>query len=249
MQTALTLEKMVNAYFALKNIGERDGIAHAPAYWIASTLRRWRPDVDGYNESRNALYKKYGTVIPAPDGDTTGQEYWSIPNTNLLAFQGEIDALLALDVDTTYTVHKLSWLGEKISGEIEPSVLDGASILFERPPIDLSHSETMRLRDVEEAQAAALGMARHRMPEDLAWWVVSLLEQFSEPMAGYVRLRQKIVGEHANDPDTRIAKLTKASKDEVEIKYKPRKLSDFGALVEKWHPVELAPILFALTGE
>lgn len=248
----ISLEELYYAYLALGRLGEREGLKAAPSWWIASTLRKLRPDYDAYLERRQALFERYGERQSDPG--KTGREAWAIKIGQEVAFHDEHQPLLDERISIDATTHSLEWLGADVAKSIEPDTLYRLRHFFESPGQTPPTTISLTRLEIDEAYSALSLVCLSRMREGLAWWFADLLGQVENAYKATFLERQRLLCTLCKiDGATRIftADYREANaalgRRSIEIAVRPRSFVDLGDLIEKWPPASLAAILFAFT--
>lgn len=253
METTLTLKELHDAYLALAQLGNQEGLKAGPSFMIASTLRRWKPDYDGFVEKQQALYEKYGERQKLDDG--SDREYMMIPPEVEPEFRDEINPLLNLPVSVSITTHPLIFFGEKVSAAIEPELIHRLRFLLERPASDPASPqklmEQLSNSQVEEALRALSAIATYKMPETLAWWFADFLGEVVRLTDMVYQRRWELLrrcpvknGVRELTADYKAANLA-LGMETSPVMVTPLSIAALGDLVEKWPPTMLVPIIFA----
>ena len=251
MEKTITLRELVNAYLGLQRLGERDGIKAAPSWWIASTLKEWRPKYETYIEKRQSLFEKHGERAKV---ENSGQEMWTIPVGHETAYNEEHIPFVDQVVHINVTTHSLAWVGETIAKAIEPDTLKKLSFVLETSRDKAVSKTNLTRREVEEANLALASIATYRMDEALAWWFASIFIQTERITDETALQRQALIdalckidgNARTTTPEYRRANEELIAQ-EVELFFESRPFADLGELVEKWTPTMLAPVLFLFT--
>lgn len=239
METTLTVEKLVNAYMAMERVGQLDGIAAGPSWWIARNLRNWKEDYESYHKARLELFQKYGNLVD----DAEGGQKWEIPPANLDAFSIELRGLLDVTLVTNVTVHDIEFLG---IDAIQPEYIHRLKFVLKRPDqVATTQVEYLRYSELAELYAAISSAATYKLPIDLSWWVASILEQVEDKVIELNLAQLKARVEKSDVQDL----LRKFTSEKYPINYTSRSISELTTVLTDWKPTMFAPLIFALTEE
>ncbi len=235
MEVTLTVEQLANAYTAMERIGQMEGFASGPALWVARNLRNWKPDFEDYQKARLSLFQKYGE--PVGEGE---QAQLRIKPENMDKFSLELRSILDVPVSVNVTVRDAEYLGQK---ELEPENLFRLEFIIKSQKPELDQVEHLRYSELTELLAALSSMATFKLPIELSWWVVSLLEQ-AESKVLELNLMQLKARQDGGDIQ---AVLNILNTERFPIRYTPRSAADFDGRLPGWKPVMFTPMIFALT--
>lgn len=251
MEVTLTLKRLYEAHQALTRLGKDGGMAHAPAFWIASTLRKIHPDFTDFSERRDSLYEKYG--IRKTSKDDERREYWEIPPQNEAAHARELQALLDLEVTFQVSQRPISFLGEVVKPGIEAAILSRIPFMFGRPASDAKETETLTRLQVAEMLAAVGAMATYKTPEAASWWLCDLIDQAEAIGAERAWIVRNLWlacdikdGRRVPSSEYTLA-VSSINKEAVSIRYSPISLGEFGEASKKWPPAMIFPVIFAVS--